>query len=130
MGNNFHKGKEVLGSLPEGMNKPLCYLTTDKHASVIKPCVEFSNSWGKKECMPHINLDEHPLFQNGYKLELCFKYNVRTTTINQKGEFMAIFVLDEKEYYGRFNVSDSKCNEDENENEDVRIHLVVDDYFP
>ena len=126
MGNSYHKGKEVLGTLPEGMNKPLCYLTTNSHTSVIKPFSDgnISTLWGKIESMPHINLDEYPL-QNGYEVEFCLPSRINIT-ITYKEEFMVIFILDGKEYYGRFKISDSESNEDESEA--VRLHLVVDDY--
>jgi len=127
MGNNFHKGKEVLGKLSSKKEDLLCYMLTRHHASVIKRYFNgFESSWGEKESMPHINLDEYPL-QNGYRLELCLPSRINIT-ITYKGEFMVIFILDGKEYYGRFNVSDSESNEDESEAETVRLHLVVDDY--
>lgn len=125
MGNSFYKGKEVLGTLPSNKEDLLCYMLTRRYASAIKRYLnEFDRSWGEKESMPHINLDEYPL-QNGYEVEFCLPSRINIT-ITYKEEFMVIFILDGKEYYGRFKISDSESNEDESEA--VRLHLVVDDY--
>ena len=122
MGNNFHKGKRILGSLPSHENELLLYMITENHASVIKVfSKEFDISWGKKKSIPHINLNEY-MFLNGYSIQLSFTNSEHTITM--EGEFMVIFSLDGKEYYGRFNVSDSKRNEDGH----MTLDVTIDDY--